>query len=201
MRVAASTLKQLIKERWGSIADGAHKCGFGQWYLDETLRARQRLGLQQMIILCGRLQVDVLPMLRGEVVRRTESLHIVRLSGQWLRKRTSERATRELIKEAISDDPAISIRRLCEQIEMARGTFRRCFSDIWRNLQASSPDGRRLAQWRRLLHRGRELRDARQYLAKAGVAFTKHNVYKHCSIYLRTHRRLFELFTRMQAKA
>ncbi|MGF6447132.1 AraC-like DNA-binding protein [Paraburkholderia youngii] len=183
-RVSADALKERIINRWRSIAEAQRKCGLSNSYLYHIFNSGRRPGLQQLLILCGRLQVDVLPVLRGEVVGRAESPHVVSLSGQWLRKSPGHRVTREMIEEAISDDPAITVRQLGERMGVSRSRLQRSFPDIARNLHARFLERQGRATWRRLLRDGRKLREAGRYLAKAGLPFTKNNVVEQCGIYL-----------------
>jgi len=201
MPVATAALTKRIKDRFGTIAEAERTCGFSDRYLDKKLGSGRRLGLQQMLILCGRLQADVLPVLRGEVVD-AESPHVSSLSGQWSRKpRSAERPTREMIEAAISDDPAISINGLCERMKIKQPTLERWFPDIFIDLRAGSADRKGRARWRTLLRRGRELRGASRDLANAGLAFTWKNVVKQCGIHLDySSSRDLELFKRRRAK-
>jgi AraC-like DNA-binding protein len=201
VRVAADTLRVRIVDRWGSIAEAQRKCGLDKRYLYDRLNLGRRLGLQQMLILCGRLQVGVLSVLRGDVVGHAESQHIVSLSGQWLRKSPARSVPRAKIEDAISKDPAITVRQLGERCGVSPSHLGRSFPDITHILHARWLERRRQGKWRRLLRTGRKLREARRHLANAGLSFTKLNVYEQCGIYLGHDVGDRELFRRMQVKA
>jgi AraC-like DNA-binding protein len=201
VRVAAGNLREGIIDRWGSIAEAQRKCGLDKRYLYDRLNLGRRLGLQQMLILCGRLQADVLSVLRGDAVGQLESPLHVSLSGQWLRKPRGHQIRREMIEEALSDDPAIIVKDLCERIGVSPSTLQRSFPDITHRLHLRSLDRRGRATWRRLLRDGRKLRDACRYLAEVGLPYTRANVFEHCGIYLGFDVRILELFKRMQVKA
>lgn len=201
VRIAAGALRERIIDRWGSIAEAQRKCGFNDRYLRDRLNLGRRLGLQQMLVLCGRLQVDVTSVLRGDVVGQSKSPHLVSLSGQWLRKPRGQGVTREMIEEAISADPAITVKQLCERLGVSTSMLQRSFPDVTRKLHVRYLDRRDMAAWRILLRNGRKLRDARRYLTKVGLPFTRANVFEKCGVYLGFDVRTLELFKRMQAKA
>ncbi|MGF6875247.1 AraC-like DNA-binding protein [Paraburkholderia sp. MM5477-R1] len=200
IRVVVDALKQRIGERWGSIGEAQRKCGFNDRYLYDRLNAG-RLGLQQILILCGTLQADLLSVLRGDVRERTESPRRVTLSGQWLRKSPGSSVARDKIEDAISENPAATVRQLGERIGVSPSFLLRSFPDITHILHARWLERQHQAKWRRLLRSGRKLREARRHLAKAGLSFTKLNVYEQCGIYLGHDASERELFRRMQVKA
>jgi hypothetical protein len=197
--VATAALKTLLKERFGTMREAERTCGLSNDYLHGKLSAGHRIGLQQMLTLCGRLQIEVLPLLRGKVVD-AEFPHILKFSGQWLRTPCPKRPTRETIEAVILDDPAISLLGLCRRMKINKKTLEHWFPDLASDLRAKAAVRRGQARWRGLLRRGRKLRRACRELANAGLPFTEHYLSNQCGMHQRHTGRYGELFKRMQAK-
>ncbi|CAN7760362.1 hypothetical protein [Paraburkholderia sp. SIMBA_054] len=197
--VMKAAMRRIAISRWGSLNATARFFGINDRSFHYGFESGRRFGLQFLLALSSSTGVNALDILRG----KTTPAVVSPKERYKIQERWSPRKPRDLsqgeVAELMLSDPSLSLANLVSRAGVSEEWFRSHYPREAAEVAARYRARRKRSGWRRLLAKGRIMREAAVYLEQIGLTFNKINIEKYFGLSIWWDKDE-ELYVRMRCK-